>query len=299
MSIRAAPDSPFADLIQIDPGLAVLRMAALSAEPGGALDDETLDLLFEQVEDGVLDGISATAAWRELERGLMAPVPSAMIRGLSDCGALFVILPEVAALFGVPQIADDPPQVDVGHHLVRALDEAANRQAPLAVRFALLVMNVGKADSPPEHLPVHYRHVDRGRPRIQAMAERFGVPAACLDLALLALVECERVHRVGEVRAGPVAALLERVGAFDRPETFTRLMMLCACDYCAYEGRSGDDYPKTRLLNRALEACAGIDAHALTPDGGEIDVREARAEAIAAAFGSNRWSSRVGGATGA
>jgi tRNA nucleotidyltransferase (CCA-adding enzyme) len=301
MTFRATPDpvSPFADLIQTDPGLAVLRMAALSAEPGGALDDETLDILFERVEAGVLSRCEPAALWRELERGLMAPVPSAMIRGLRDCGALFVVLPEVAALFGVPQIADDPPQVDIGHHLLRALDEAARRGAPPSVRFALLVMNVGKADSPPEHLPVHYRHVERGRPRIQAMAERFRVAGDALDLALLALAECERVHRVSEVRAGPVAAMLERLGAFDRPEMFQRLMMVCASDYCAYEGRKGADYPKAALLSRALEVCAGIDSGALAPDGGEIDLREARAEAIAAAFGSERWSSRVDGAAGA
>ena len=67
-----------------------------------------------------------------------------MLKTLRECGALEHILPEVAALFGVPQITDDPTPVDLGEHLLKALDEAARRHAPLAVRFALLVMNVGK-----------------------------------------------------------------------------------------------------------------------------------------------------------
>ena len=250
------------------------------------LDDETLGLMFEQVETGALAGMQAAEAWPELARGLMARTPSNMFRALYASGALTEVLPEVAGVFGVPQIADDPPQVDIGQHLLRVLDEAARCGAPLPVRFAAMAMHVGKSDSPPEHLPVHYRHVERGRPRIEAMCERFGVPAACRELALLALAECERVHRVGEVRAGPVAALLARVGAFDQPERYAQLMTLCACDYRAHGGRARQVYPKAALLGIALKACAGIDAAALDADA----LQDARAAAVAAAFRSQRWS---------
>jgi tRNA nucleotidyltransferase (CCA-adding enzyme) len=249
-------------------------------------DDETLDLMFEQVETGALAGLTPAAVWPELARGLMGPAPSNMIRALHACGALAELLPEVANLFGVPQIADDPPQVDIGLHLLCVLDQTAQCDAPLPVRFAALVMNVGKADSPPEHLPVHYRHVERGRPRIEAMCERFGIDADCRDLALLALAECERVHRVSEIRAGPVAAMLERLGAFDRPQRFAQLMLLCACDYRAYQGRAAQDYPKAALLDIALAACAGVAGQDATADS----VQEARAAAIAIAFRSERWS---------
>jgi tRNA nucleotidyltransferase (CCA-adding enzyme) len=283
------------DLIQTDPALGILRLAALSAGPHGKLDDETLGLMSESVKTGSLAEAPPAAAWQELVRGLMAETPSNMLSVLSGCGALPVVLPEVAALFGVPQIADDPPSVDIGEHLLRMLDEAARCGAPLPVRFAALVKNVGKADSPPEHLPVHYRHIERGSSRIEAMCERFGVSAECRDLALLALAECERVHRVAEVRAGPVALLLERVGAFDRPERFAQLMTLCACDYLAYGLRPTREYPKAALLGIALKACEDIDAAELDADGTEAAdaLREARAAAIAGVFRSERWASRA------
>jgi len=247
--------------------------------------------MFEQMETGVLVDTAASDMWPELVRGLMARSPSMMIRALRECGGLEIVLPEVAALFGVPQIADDPAQVDLGDHLLNALAEAARRDAPLAVRFALLVMNVGKADSPGEHLPVHYRHVERGRPRIDAMCDRFEVPAQCRELALLAVDECERVHRVSEVRAGPLATMLDRVRAFDDPALFKQLMTLCACDCFAYGGRSGRDYPKAALLDTALQACANIDQTEFAADPGSADaVQTARAEAIALVFRSQRWS---------
>lgn len=272
--------------LQLHPGLGLLRLAALSAVSGGMPDEETLELMFEQVEAGALNGVIKTEVWKELVRGLMSSMPSNMFRVLYACGALTKVLPEVEALFGVPQIADDPPEVDIGQHLLHVLDEAACCNAPLPVRFAAMTMNIGKSDSPPEHLPVHYRHVERGHPRIEAMCERFGILAECRELAMLALVECERVHRVSEIRAGPVALMLERLGAFDRPQQFMRLMMLCACDYRAYPRRKTLDYPKARLLSIAIAACVGIDEAGLAKDA----LQQARATAIATAFGSERWS---------
>lgn len=281
-------------LLQTHPVLSILRLAALSAGPDGALDDETLDLMATQVKSGALADMEPTEVWPELERGLMARQPSNMLRALFSCGALPEVLPEVAAMFGVPQIANDPPQVDLGQHLLRVLDEAGRCDAPLPVRFAALVMNVGKSDSPPEHLPFHYRHVERGGPRIEAMCERFGVDEGCRELALMALVECERVHRVSEIRAGPVADMLERLGAFDEAERFGQLMTLCACDYRAYPGQEAGDYPKSALLDTALRACTGVDAVEFSARLSAADtaaaLQEARAAAIATAFRSARWS---------
>ncbi len=283
------------DFVQADPGLGILRLAALVAEADGTVDEDTLDTMFERMEAGVLVDTAPADIWPELARGLMARSPALAIRALRESGVLDVVLPEVAALFGVSQIAGDSAEVDLGAHLLESLAEAARRDAPLAVRFALLVMNVGKSDSPREHLPVHYRHVERGRPRIEAICDRFAVTAECRDLALLALAECERVHRVSEVRAGPVAAMLERLGAFDDPEQFARLITLCTCDYFAFGDRPREAYGKAALLEgAALVACTEIDTAELVDDAGAADpadtLRTARAEAIALAFRSQRWS---------
>jgi tRNA nucleotidyltransferase (CCA-adding enzyme) len=279
------------DFAQTHPGLGVLRMASLLAEAEAEVDEEALDLMFEQVGAGFLAETSPLDLWPELARGLMGRAPSKMIRALRACRALSEILPETAALFGVPQISDGLDETDTGAHLAAALDEAARRGAPLAVRFALLVMNVGKSDSPPEHLPIHYKHKDRGRPRIEAICARFAVPEDCLDLALMALSESERVHRVSKMRAAPVAAMLERLGAFCAPARFRQLMSVCACDFSAHSGRAGQAYPKAEWLQIALEACAEIETAGLS--GGVVAddaTSMARAEAIARAFRSLRWS---------
>jgi tRNA nucleotidyltransferase (CCA-adding enzyme) len=282
------------DLVQPRAGLGFLRLASSFANEQGDLDDESLDAMFILMEAGVLEETPAADMWPELVRGLSAPSPSRMIVALRQSGALPIVLPEVASLFGVPQIGGNSENVDLGHHLLHSLAEAARCKAPLEVRFALLVMNVGKSDSLREHLPFHYRYIERGRPRIEAICDRIGVPDSCRELALLALAECERVHRVSEIRAGPIAVMLERLGAFEDVECFNHLMMVCLCDYRAYAGQSGTDYPKAALLGRALSACAQLDdalsQEASLAESGDDALRTARAAAIAAALGSERWS---------
>ncbi len=81
--------TPFAaDWFQTDPGLSVLRLAALCAETDGTPDEETLDSMFEPVEAGELSFTAPSTMWPELVRGLMAPSPATMMRVLRECGAL-------------------------------------------------------------------------------------------------------------------------------------------------------------------------------------------------------------------
>jgi tRNA nucleotidyltransferase (CCA-adding enzyme) len=288
---RKFPSRPLPDLAQTHPALGILRLASLLAESEMKPESDELDMLFEQVDAGFLLDMSSAELWPELVRGLLGRAPAKMIQILRECGALSQILPEVAALFGVPQLSDQAADVDLGEHVLATLAEAARRDVSLQVRFSLLVMNVGKGDSPREHLPHHYKHMERGRPRIEALCDRFGVSLECRDLALLALAECERAHRVSRSRAGPVALMLERLGAFDVNGLFDQLMLVCACDYAAYPGRASLPYPKAVLLDLALRACAGIDIRDFASEADPLEAaRGARALAIARALNSQRWS---------
>lgn len=257
----------------------LLGLAAGAAEPGGSIDAETVALMAQQVAAGTLSSADPAALWPLLVRGLMGEQPSRMLTVLRDCGALARLLPEVVALFGHQQSADDGDLVDIGVHQWRVVDATARCGASLAVRFAALVFNLGKPDSPVQHLPVHYRHVDRCLPRIAAIGARFGVPAAVREFALLVAAELERVHRAAPMRAASIVALLERVDAFGQPARFRDLLTVCACDFGAYGGNAGRPYGKALLLERALQACAACSAGS-----------DARAEAVARALGSVRWA---------
>jgi len=127
----------------------ILRLARFAARwPRFRVAAETTALCRQMVADGEADALVAERAWQELSRGLMESQPSRMFEVLRDCGALERVLPEVARLWGVPQPAAHHPEVDTGVHLMMVLDTAARLAAPLPVRWACLVHDLGKGSTP-------------------------------------------------------------------------------------------------------------------------------------------------------
>ncbi|MDX1556862.1 MAG: multifunctional CCA tRNA nucleotidyl transferase/2'3'-cyclic phosphodiesterase/2'nucleotidase/phosphatase, partial [Xanthomonadales bacterium] len=122
--------------------LRVARFAARLAEFEFTVHPETLALMRRITESGELDDLAAERVWAEIADALATPRPSRFIEVLRECGALAVLLPEVDALFGVPQVAEYHPEGDAGVHVNMAMDCAAGlaEGAPAAeVVFALLL----------------------------------------------------------------------------------------------------------------------------------------------------------------
>ncbi|MDE2277250.1 MAG: multifunctional CCA addition/repair protein, partial [Burkholderiales bacterium] len=162
----------------------LLRVARLAARlPDFTLAPETLALLRRMVADGEVDALVPERVWQELARGLMAERPSRMFEVLRDCGALARLLPEVQALWGVPQPPAHHPEIDTGVHLMQVLDMSARLQAGLPVRWAALCHDLGKGTTPREQWPRHPGHEQRSAKLAQAVAERLRVPGDCRELA--------------------------------------------------------------------------------------------------------------------
>ena len=204
------------------------------------------------------------------------------------------VLPEVDALYGVPQRAEYHPEVDTGIHIELVCDMAA-RLAPGddVVGFAALTHDLGKALTPVEELPKHILHEKRGEAPLRALCERLRVPAEHRDLALLACREHLNVHRLLELRNDTVHDLLARCDAFRKPERIPRLALVCEADKRGRAGLADRDYPQGPELLRLHAAAASVRgadliniSHASTglsgPELGEA-LRKARIAAIAAA----------------
>lgn len=162
----------------------LLRLARLAARfHDFSIAPETQALLRRMVEDGEVDALVPERVWQELSRGLMQARPSRMFEVLRDCGALARLLPEVDRLWGVPQPPAHHPEIDTGVHLMLVLDQAARLRAPLPVRWACLVHDLGKGTTPSAEWPRHHGHEQRSARLAQAVAERLRVPGDCRELA--------------------------------------------------------------------------------------------------------------------
>jgi tRNA nucleotidyltransferase (CCA-adding enzyme) len=245
----------------------VLRVARFAARwPHFHIATETLALMRQMVESGELDHLVAERVWQELSRALMSNQPSRAFLTLREVGALDVLLPEVARLFGVPQRAQYHPEVDTGVHLMMVLDQCARLDAPLPVRFAALCHDLGKGSTPTAQWPRHLGHEGRSVPLLRALSARWRVPKACAALAELVAREHGNIHQCLGLSAPAVLRLLERCDAFRRPERFEQALLACECDARGRLGFEDRAYPQRDALSRALQAAQTIDTGALMAD---------------------------------
>src|SRR5690606_31657640 len=163
--------------------LRLARFAARFASFGFTVHESTLALARGMVEAGEVDALVAERVWQETEKALGESCPDVYFQVLRDCGALRVVFPEVDRLFGVPQPPQWHPEVDTGVHVMLCLKRAAALQAPVTVRFAVLVHDLGKGATPPAQWPKHLMHETRGLPLIEAVCKRLKVPNAHRELA--------------------------------------------------------------------------------------------------------------------
>jgi tRNA nucleotidyltransferase (CCA-adding enzyme) len=258
----------------------ILRLARFAARwPEFTVAPETTALMKRMVEAGEVDALVAERVWQELSRGLMERAPARMFEVLRGIGALARLVPEVDALFGVPQPPKHHPEVDTGVHVMMVLERCAATAQPLPVRYACLVHDLGKGTTPADILPRHIGHEERGEDLIRAVNERLRVPGDCGELALLTAREHTNVHASGRLDAKAVMRLLERCDALRRPERFLQMLAACECDATGRLGLEAEPYPQRARLAAALKIAQDVDARAASSRAIE---RGLKGEAIAA-----------------
>jgi len=241
--------------------LRVLRVARFAARfDDFRVAEETLALCRSMVASGELIHLVAERVWQETARALMERRPSVFFDRLRDSGALAVVFPEIDALFGVPQVAQFHPEIDAGRHTLMVIDQAARLGSGLAVRYACLVHDLGKALTPAEQLPNHHGHELLGMQPIGVLSERLRVPGECRELAELFGRYHLQAHRAFELKPATVLRLLKRLDAFRRPHRLGEFLAAATADRRGRLGREHDPYPQAAYLKAAAQEAGRIEA---------------------------------------
>ncbi|MGH8201755.1 MAG: multifunctional CCA addition/repair protein [Steroidobacteraceae bacterium] len=262
--LRHVSESFIEDPVRV---LRVARFAARYADLGFRVADETVTLMRSMSESGELTALVPERVWQETERALGEPRPDVFFETLRECGALQIIFPELAALYGVPQPPRWHPEVDTGVHVMLALSYSAASGAATTVRFAVLMHDLGKALTAPDHWPSHRGHEEAGVPLIEALCARLKVPNGFRDLAVLTARHHAVVHRAAELRPTTVLKLLEATDAFRRPERFEEMLAACEADARGRTGLEAQPYPQRDYLLRARAAAAAVSLDASERQG--------------------------------
>ena len=239
--------------------LRVVRVARFAARLGFKVADETLQLMKAISASGELETIAAERIWAELEQALKSKYPTRFILVLRACHALEILFPEIDCLFGIPQVEKYHPEIDTGLHTIMSLNQATRLTDNPQVRFAALVHDLGKGNTPPDELPRHIGHEGRGVKLVNRLCKRLRIPNQYRDLAILVTRYHLDCHRIMEMKTATLLKKLESLDAFRRPERFEQFLKACEADARGRSGLEDHDYPQAEYLRRAQHLASAVD----------------------------------------
>ncbi|MCZ4294283.1 multifunctional CCA addition/repair protein [Vibrio sinaloensis] len=247
--------------------LRVARFAAKLDHLGFRVADETLALMRQIVHSGELNNLTPERVWLEWQKSLSTPNPQVFLSVLRQCGALSVLLPELDALFGVPQPEKWHPEIDTGIHTLMVAKQAALLSNSLPVRFAAQVHDLGKGVTPPSEWPSHKMHCHTGLKLIKQLCERVRVPNEYRDLALMVCEQHSNIHRAAELRPETKLKVLNKFDVWRRPERLEDILLCCMADSRGRTGYDDIDYPQKAIFEQAYQAALSVDVQSIIQDG--------------------------------
>ena len=266
--------------------LRVARFAARYFHLGFRIADETLALMQQMVDADEAAHLVPERVWKEIHSALTTQSPAEFFRVLRACGALKVLIPELDALFGIPQPEHHHPEIDTGEHVMMALQIASQMTQSTTVRYATLMHDLGKALTPADQWPTHHGHDALGVKPVNIVGNRLKVPKQFTELARLSAALHIRCHSCQEMRPVKILELIEAADALRRPERFEEILLVCEADVRGRKGREDESYPQAEYLRQAFERYKSVEPKPLVEQGfkgkqlGE-QLREQRIKAIA------------------
>ncbi len=247
--------------------LRVARFAARYHHLSFSVAFETLSLMRQMVESGEVDHLVQERIWKETQRALGEANPEVYFDILRQCGALKRLIPELDALFGVPQTPEHHPEIDTGIHSLMALQQAVILSPEPLVRFAALLHDLGKGATPQAEWPRHIAHEVRGLALVKSACERLGAPRDYKELALLVAEWHTHCHRAMELKAATLLKTLQGTDALRRPERFELFLLSCEADARGRTGFENRAYPQADFMRHALACCQKVSAKELQTQG--------------------------------
>lgn len=247
--------------------LRVARFAAKLAHLGFTVAEETMQLMQNIVQSGELQHLTPERVWQEWHKSLSTHHPDVFLSTLHECGALKVVLPEVEALFGVPQPEKWHPEIDTGVHTLMVAQQASQLSATLSVRFAAQLHDLGKGITPESEWPSHKLHCHTGLKLIKKLCERVKVPNEHKELALLVCEHHSNIHRANELKASTILKVLNKLDAWRKPDRFLDVLLVCQADHAGRLGYEDQPYPQRELFIGAYQAAASVSVKAIIDEG--------------------------------
>jgi len=267
----------------VEDPLRVLRVCRFSAQLDFEVADETFALCKKMVEDGAMKNLTVERIWDEVVKALCSEHSERFFMLMHDLSALKEIMPEVEALFDVPEKLKYHPEGTTFGHVMSALKLSKGESA--LVKFGVLTHDLGKALTNKKEWPSHHGHDVLAEKPIKTLCKRLKIPNRFLRFALASA----RLHMlyfcIFEMRTLKIYELISKL-VINHTSYLEEYIKVCRADFESSNcedraaGRAGFEL-KAELLRFALKELEKIKAQDL-PDFKKMPKDERFASALKA-----------------
>ena len=225
-------------------------------------------------QQGELQHLTAERVWAETEKALNEKNPEIYFETLRQVGALAVLLPELDALYGVPNPAKYHPEIDSFVHTMMVLQQATLLSEQVdchksAVRFAAICHDLGKARTPKSNWPHHHVHEKLGITPTHNLCKRLKVPSYYQQLAELTCEYHTHIHKIVELRPETVVKLFNTFDVWRKPLRFMEFLLVCFADTRGRKGFEHSQYPQQEFALALYQAALKVDIQSIIAAGFE------------------------------
>lgn len=194
--------------------------------------------------------------FQEIKKTLLLPNPLPFFEALLEWGALDLFFPELAKLKGVPQNEKYHPEGDCWTHTMLALKNGCSLSNDLSVRFACLVHDLGKGETPESEWPRHIMHERRSAKLARQVCKRFKTDAFTEKLCVAVGENHLKVHKAFELRPATLLNLLQFLNALREGDLFEKALICCEADNM---GKLRESYPQRSYLQEIAQKVKDAD----------------------------------------
>lgn len=195
--------------------LRVYRVARFAAKFQFEVENNTIEMMKSLKEE--LNEISVERVYTELSKALLSSKPSIFFEVLKKSKVLDVHFKEINNLIGAEQPVKYHPEGDAFNHTMIVLDKASeltkkyDENRKLEIRFAALVHDLGKGETPKEEYPHHYLHEKRGVELVKNMGNRLKIPNRLINCGKVSCREHMRGGIFDKMKPSKKVEFIERV----------------------------------------------------------------------------------------
>ena len=154
--------------------LRVYRVARFAAQLDFTVEENTLKMMNELKEE--LKTLSKERVFEELKKALCSNKPSVFFNVLRQSNVLEIHFKEIYNLIGKTQPIKYHPEGDSYNHTMIALDNSVKLTNNPAIRFSVLMHDIGKGVTPLKMLPHHYGHDKAGEKIVAKFGRELKIP---------------------------------------------------------------------------------------------------------------------------